>query len=78
MKSINSCTNNKSSGNGVLTAEFSKRFSHELAPVILDVYDSWGKLGTMTVTSRTGVISVIYKRGDKIDTANYRPISYKF
>ena len=48
MKSINTETN-KSSGNDGLTAEFYKPFSNELAPVLLDVYDSWGKLGTMGV-----------------------------
>ena len=74
IKSINSETNNKSPGNDGLTAEFYKHFSNELAPVLLDVYDSWGKLGTMGVTSRTGIISVKYKKGDKKDIANYRPI----
>ena len=33
-------------------------FSNELAPVLLGVYDSWGKFGTMGVTYR-GIISVI-------------------
>ena len=37
-------------------------FSNELAPVLLEVYDSWGKLDTMVVTCRTGIISAIYKR----------------
>ena len=53
MKSINSETNNKSPGNDGPTAEFYKQFSKKLAPVLLDVYDSWGKLGTMAFTSRT-------------------------
>ena len=33
-----------------------------IAPVLLDVYDSWGKLDTMSVTYRTRIISAIYKR----------------
>ena len=37
-------------------------FLNELPPVVLDVYDSWRKLDTMGVTSRTGIISAIYKR----------------
>ena len=59
IKSINSQINNKSPGNYGLTAEIYKHFSNEF-PVLLDVYDSWGKLGTMSVTSKTGMISVIY------------------
>ena len=37
-------------------------FSNELAPVLLDVYDSWEKLDLMGITYRTGIISAIYKR----------------
>ena len=62
IKSINSETNDKPPGNDDLTAEFYKHYSNELAPVLLDVYGSWGKLDTMGVTSRTEIISVIYKR----------------
>ena len=61
IKSINSQTNNKSPGSYDLTAEFYKRFN-ELALVHLDVYDSWGKLGNMGVTSGTGIISGVYKK----------------
>ena len=59
IKSINSETNNKPPGNDGLTAEFYRHFSNELAPVLLGVYDSWGKLDTMGVTYRRGIISVI-------------------
>ena len=78
IKSINSQKNNKSLGSDALTAEFYKYFSNELAPVLLDVYDSWGKLGTMGVTCRTGIESVIYKRDNKNHNASYRPIYYNF
>ena len=59
IKSINSETNNKPPGNDGLTAEFYRHFSNELAPVLLGVYDSWGKLDTMGVTYRRGTISAI-------------------
>ena len=65
IKSINYQTNNKSSGNDRLTVEFYKRFSIELAPVLLYVCKLWGKHGTMGFTSRIGVISVICTKGDK-------------
>ena len=75
IKSINSETNNKSPGNDGLTAEFYKHFSNELAPIFLDVYDSWGKLGTMGITSRTGISMIYYiKKVIKRTLQNYRPI----
>ena len=49
-------------------------FSKELDPVLFDVYDSWGRLGTMVVTFRTETKSFIYRKSDNNDIANYRPI----
>ena len=46
-----------------------------MAPILLEVYNSWKQIGTIGVSSRTGIISVIYKKGDKKDMPNYRPIS---
>ena len=60
IKSINSEANNKSPGNDGLTAEFYKYFSNELTPVLLDVYNSQGKLGTIGVTSRTIFSTIFY------------------
>ena len=59
IKSIMSETNNKLPGNDGLTGEFYRHFSNELSPVLLGVYDSWGKLDTMGVTKRTGNISAM-------------------
>ena len=44
----------------LLTGEFYKHFSNELAHVLLDVYDAFGKFGTMGVTSRTGISIIFY------------------
>ena len=59
IKFINSETNNKPPGNDGLTTEFYSHFWNELAPVLLGVYDSWGKIDTMGVTCQTGIMSVI-------------------
>ena len=74
-KAINSQKSNKSPGNDGLTAEFYKQFLNELAPILLEVYNSWNQLSIIGTSSKTGIISVIYKKGDKKDIANYRPIS---
>ena len=75
INSINSETNDKSPGNNGIKAEFYKQFSNELTPALLDVHDSWGKLGTMGVTSRTGISMIFYiKKVIKKILQNYRPI----
>ena len=77
IKSINFQTsNNTAPGNDGLKAVFYKHFSNKLAPALLDVHDSWGKLRTISVTCRTGIISVTYTKGDKRDVENYRPNSF--
>ena len=75
IKSINSEANSKFPGNDSHTAEFYKHLSNKLAPVLLDVYNSWGKLGFMGVTFRIGTISAIYKKDDEIYISKYTPIS---
>ena len=62
IKSLNFETNNQPPWNNGLTAEFYKDSSNELVLAFLDVHDSWGKLDTMGVTYRTGIISIICKR----------------
>ena len=57
-KSINSQTNNKSS---MALQQNYRYFSIELSTILLDVQDSLENLGTMGLTSSTGIIYVIYK-----------------
>ena len=85
-KSINSQTNMNSSGNDSLTANFINTFQMNYSLTFINnvlsnnayVYQSWENFGTMGVSSRTGVISATYKKGDKEDFVNYRPISVIF
>ena len=58
------------------TADFYKHFPNKLAPILIDVHDSWGKLGTMGVISRTGIRVIFYiKMVIKNIMQNYRHIS---
>ena len=58
-----------------LTAQFHKNLSNELFPICLDVYYSYYKLVTVGVNPRTGVIFVIYEKGDKKGILKDRLIS---
>ena len=53
-----------------------KQYFINTLPVLLYVYDSSGKLGTISVTFRTGIISTRYKKGQKRDIENDRPTSF--
>ena len=53
-------------------------FINNILSNILYVYQFWKTLGTIGVSSRTGVMCDIYKKGHKEDIANCRPISLFF
>ena len=68
-KFLNSQTNVKSSGNDNLTTKLYKHLSNELSFNVYQyilpnvyAYQFWENLGTMDVSSRTGVITAIYKK----------------
>ena len=69
-KFINSQTNMKSSGNDSLTANFINAFQMNYSLTFINnilsnnayVCQSWENFGTLGVSSRTGVISTIYKK----------------
>ena len=65
IKSISFQTN-EIPGNDSFTTEFHKHFSNE-SLVLLDVYKSWEKIGTVDVASKTVMLTVIEKKGDKKD-----------
>ena len=48
-----------------------RSYSNEVGPGLLNVYDSWAKFGTIGATSRTGIISTTYIKGDKKDIADW-------
>ena len=58
-----------------LPAEFYLRFWGLLGPVVLEVLREVLAAGTLGATMAKGVISLVYKKGEPADLANWRPLS---
>ena len=67
--------NNKSPGVDGLPYEFYRQFWPILGSDLVDVYNECFTSGKLSFSQRTGLITLLYKRGDKLDTKNWRPIS---
>ena len=74
-KAITAMANNKSPGTDGLPAEFKKLFFDILAEDLLEVLNTIFDLGQMSTSQRTGLITMLYKKGDRLDLKNWRPIS---
>ena len=75
-EAIQSMNNGKSPGPDGYPAEFFKRFSDQLAPLLLEMFNHSYKQGTLPPTLMQASISLIYKKGkDPLNCASYRPIS---
>ena len=73
---VSSLSNNKSPGSDGLPAEFYKCFSELLCPILLKVYREMERLGMVSKSMSTGLISVLYKnKGSKLQLGNYRGLS---
>jgi excinuclease UvrABC nuclease subunit len=67
--------NNKSPGQDGLPAEFYKTFWVELKDEYFKSLLKSIECGMLPFSQRNAIISLIYKKGDKDDLKNYRPIS---
>ena len=72
---LNSFSNNKSPGVDGLTYEFYKTFWDCIGPDLVTVINDSFNNGQLSLSQRTGVISLLYKKGDKLETKNWRPIT---
>ncbi|PIK34638.1 reverse transcriptase [Apostichopus japonicus] len=68
-------SNNKSPGIDGLPYEFYSSFLDMLGEDLLGVYNNIFKTGTMSMSQRTGIVTLLPKKGDKTDPTNWRPIS---
>ena len=66
---------NKSPGSDGLPAEFYLQFWDSLGSDLTEVLNEAYRTGSLTPSQRRGLISLIYKKGDRLNCKNWRPIT---
>lgn len=75
-EAIQSMNSGKSPGPDGYPVEFYKKFSNQLAPLLLEMFNHSFKQGTLPPTLMQASISLIFKKGkDPLNCASYQPIS---
>jgi hypothetical protein len=74
-RALNSFKRNKSPGLDGLPYEFYQSFWDILGPDLVAVYNDCQARGALSFSQRTGLISLLYKKNDRLDVKNWRPIS---
>ena len=74
-KALLSMENNKSPGVDGLTTNFYKHFWPLMCDKLALVYNYAFDTGCLTVSQRRGIISLVFKKGDRTQLKNWRPIS---
>ena len=54
---------------------FYLKFWHILGPDLVNTLNSCYLVGTLALSQRCGVISLAFKKGDRLDPRNWRPIT---
>ena len=74
-KALSNMPSAKSPGVDGLPAEFYRRFWTLLGPDLVEVYNFCYRHGRLCKSQRQGAITLLYKKGDVLDPANWRPIT---
>ena len=72
---VDAMAHGKSPGLDGFPAEFYQRFWPLLGRDYVDVMNSCYSHGCLSPSQRTGLITLLYKRGDRLDMKNWRPIT---
>lgn len=72
---VNEMKSNKSPGLDGIIVEFYQTFWHIIGNLLVSVLNSCYKEGKLTNSQRRSVITLIHKKDEKDEIANYRPIS---
>jgi len=73
--SLSTMSKNKSPGSDGITMEFYNQFWNVIGDILLKLYKNVQEEEIMSRSMRHGIISLIYKKGDKSNLRNWRPIS---
>ena len=74
-KALMSMENNKSPGIDGLTTNFYKHFWHLIGPELTAIHNYSFTHGLLPLSQRRGIISLIFKKGDRTRLSNWRPIT---
>ena len=74
-KAIQSMQDNKAPGADGLPKEFYVTFWDELKDPLLEMFNESLHSNNLPLSLRTGIISLLYKKGDKKDIKNWRPLT---
>ena len=66
---------NKSPGEDGLPIEFYKTFWGEVGKFLIEMYNECLEKNELPLSMRKSIIALIFKKEDKTDISNYRPIS---
>ena len=75
LKNLNSLNISKSPGPDLVNAKILKELAEPIAPVLSIIFKTSYESGRLPSKWKEANISAIYKKGDKHDLENYRPIS---
>ena len=75
LKLLNGLKVHKAPGPDGLSARVLKECSSEIAPILAFIYNESLALGTVPDDWRQANVAPVYKKGEKYDTANYKPVS---
>ena len=73
-KAVDPIEKDKSPGLDCITNNFYKHFWHMLGDKLVQVYNYAFGVGHLSVSQRRGVISLLFKKGDRTQLKNWRPI----
>ena len=65
----------KASGPDMIPARFLKECAEDLAPILVIIFNKSLQTGTVPDDWKTANVSAVFKKGQRYDPANYRPVS---